>query len=86
MKPIRFLPFLAACLSLGAHESTAFASLPEKPKERRKFRRTRDGITKSIFRRRWTWGTPHVGKKQAAKLERRAILDARAAEMNPAWK
>lgn len=82
MKPIRFLPFLAACLSLGVFDSSSFGKLPEKPKDRRKFRSTRDRMTKSIFGHRWSWNTPHVGAQQQARLDRRTIMDATAAANN----
>lgn len=68
MKPIRFLPFLAACLGLSAYSSAAVYALPEAPRERRKFRSKRDRMTKTFFGRRWSWNTPHIGAKQAEKL------------------
>ncbi len=88
MKPIGFLSFLAVSLGMGgaAHHSD-FGKLPAKPRERRNFRRERDHVTTSIYGRRWTWNTPHLGAKQAAKLERRAVIDAKAAASNyPGWR
>lgn len=86
MKPIRFLPFLALCLGLNSTAFPSFNTMPEKPKERRKFRRTRDSVTKSIFGRRWSWGTPHLGASDCARLLRREKLDSHAAALNyPGW-
>lgn len=81
MKTIRFLPFLAACLGLSAER---FASeIPKvEAKKQRKLRSKRDRITTSVYGRRWSWGFPHLGSQQEARLQRRAILDAKAAASN----
>lgn len=92
MKSLRFLPFLAACLSFGGGSRVASSGPvpmlepPEKNEDRRKRRKARGGFKNSFFGHRWSWHTPHIGAKQAAKLARRAELDAKAAANNPAWR
>lgn len=79
---IQFLPFLAAVLGVSSFNGIADSTPFEKPRDNRRFRAKRTNITKSIFGRRWTWNTPHLGANQAAKLEKRAAMDAKAAAGN----
>lgn len=82
MKSIRFLPFLASILHISFGNFAAVEKLPDESRKQRQLRNKRDKTTKSIFGRRWTWNTPHLGGYQQAKLEKRAVADARAKAMN----
>jgi len=69
-----------------AYKGFNAAEVPTEPKKLRQFEKLRGRMTKTVFGRRWSSNNPHTGNNQAAKLERRAIKDLRAAERNyPGW-